>query len=111
MIIELKTKEFEPEFVGKLNFYITTVNELVKDDRDKPTIGILLCKNKDNYEVEFSLKDVNNPIGVSTFHYTELADEMKAVLPSAEKIQNELLSFEQEHEKSSTLRKNKPNIS
>jgi predicted nuclease of restriction endonuclease-like (RecB) superfamily len=99
VIIELKTKEFEPEFVGKLNFYITVVNELVKDGCDKPTIGMLLCKNKDNYEVEFSLKDVNNPIGVSTFHYTELADDIKAALPSAEKLQNELLNFEREHGK------------
>jgi len=96
VIIELKTKEFEPEFVGKLNFYITAINELVKDESDKPTIGILLCKNKDNYEVEFSLKDINNPIGVSTFHYTELADDIKAALPSAEKLQNELLSVERE---------------
>jgi len=99
VIIELKTKKFEPEFVGKLNFYVTAVNELVKDDHDKPTIGMLLCKDKNNYAVEFSLKDVNNPIGVSTFHYTELADEMKAALPSAEKLQNELLNFEREHEK------------
>ena len=96
--IELKTKKFEPEFVGKLNFYITAVNELVKDDHDKPTIGILLCKNKNNYAVEFSLKDVNNPIGVSAFHYTELADEIKAALPSAEELQNELLNFEREHD-------------
>ena len=97
VIIELKTKEFEPEFIGKLNFYITAINDLVKDSHDKPTIGILLCKNKDNYEVEFSLKDVNNPIGVSTFHYTELADDIKAALPSAEELQNELLTFEREH--------------
>jgi len=98
VIIELKTKEFEPEFVGKLNFYITTINELVKDKYDKPTIGMLLCKNKDNYEVEFSLKDINNPIGVSTFHYTELADDIKAALPSAEELQSELLNVEREHE-------------
>ncbi|MDR0231996.1 MAG: PDDEXK nuclease domain-containing protein [Dysgonamonadaceae bacterium] len=97
IIIELKTKEFEPEFVGKLNFYITAVNELVKDDHDKPTVGMLLCKNKDNYEVDFSLKDVNNPIGVSNFHYTELAEDIKAALPSAEELQNELLNFEQEY--------------
>ena len=97
VIIELKTREFEPEFIGKLNFYITAINELIKDNHDKPTIGILLCKNKDNYEVEFSLKDVNNPIGVSTFHYTELADDMKAALPSAEELQNALLNFEREH--------------
>ena len=99
VIIELKTKEFEPEFIGKLNFYITAVNELVKDAHDKATIGMLLCKNKDNYAVEFSLKDVNNPIGVSAFRYTELADEIKAALPSAEELQNELLNFEREHGK------------
>jgi len=99
VIIELKTKTFEPEFVGKLNFYITTINELIKDASDKPTIGILLCKNKNNYAVEFSLKDVNNPIGVSTFHYTELADDMKAALPSEKDLQNELLAFEQKHGK------------
>lgn len=98
VIIELKTKEFEPEFTGKLNFYISAINELLKDDYDKPVIGILLCKNKDNYEVEFSLKDVNNPIGVSSFHYTELADEIKAALPSVEELQNELLIVERELE-------------
>jgi len=102
VIIELKTKEFEPEFVGKLNFYITAINETIKDNLDKPTIGMLLCKNKDNYEVEFSLKDVSNPIGVSTFHYTELADDMKVALPSAEKLQDELLNFEREYEKNKT---------
>jgi len=99
VIIELKTRKFEPEFVGKLNFYITAVNELVKDINDKPTLGMLLCKNKNNYAVEFSLKDVNNPIGVSTFHYTELADDMKAALPTTEELQNELLHFEREHGK------------
>ncbi len=99
VIIELKTREFEPEFIGKLNFYITAINELLKDNYDRPAIGILLCKNKDNYEVEFSLKDVNNPIGISTFHYTELTDDIKAALPSEEDLQNELLTFEREHGK------------
>jgi hypothetical protein len=99
VIIELKTKKFEPEFVGKLNFYITATNELIKDAGDKPTIGMLLCKNKNNYAVAFSLKDVNNPIGVSNFHYTELTDEIKAALPSAETLQNELLSFENKYVK------------
>jgi len=95
VIIELKTKKFEPEFIGKLNFYITAVNELVKSDADKPTIGVLLCKNKDNYKVEFSLKSISNPIGVSSFGYTELPDDIKSVLPSAEELQDELLDFEQ----------------
>jgi predicted nuclease of restriction endonuclease-like (RecB) superfamily len=98
VVIELKMKKFEPEFIGRLNFYISTINELVRDTNDNPTIGMLLCKDKNNYAVEFSLKDVNNPIGVSTFHYTELADEIKSALPTAEVLQNELLKFEQERE-------------
>ena len=107
VIIELKTKKFEPEFVGKLNFYITAVNELVKGEYDRPTMGMLLCKNKNNYAVEYSLKDINNPIGVSTFHYIELTDDMKASLPTAEELQNELLNFERMHEaKQNEKRKN-----
>lgn len=96
IIIELKMKEFEPEFIGKLNFYLTSINELVKNDDDKPTIGILLCKNKDNYVVDFSLKDVNKPIGVSEFTYKELPEEIKNVLPSEKEFQNQLNKLENE---------------
>ncbi|MPM30136.1 putative nuclease YhcG [bioreactor metagenome] len=95
IIIELKLREFEPEFVGKLGFYITAVNELVKDDNDHATIGILLCKNKDNYEVEFSLKDVNSPIGVSEYTYTELPADIQENLPSAEQLKNKLKDAEE----------------
>jgi predicted nuclease of restriction endonuclease-like (RecB) superfamily len=90
IIIELKTTEFEPEFIGKLNFYISALNEFVKENNDQPTIGILLCKNKDNYEVEFALKDVNKPIGVSEYNYTELPIELKDALPSKEQFDNEI---------------------
>lgn len=62
IVIELKLKEFEPEFIGKLNFYISAINEVVKENNDNPTIGILLCKNKDDFEVDFSLRDINKPI-------------------------------------------------
>ncbi|TXH23097.1 MAG: DUF1016 domain-containing protein [Chitinophagaceae bacterium] len=99
VIIELKTTEFEPEFIGKLNYYISVINELEKEDADNPTIGILLCKNKDNYDVEFALKDINKPIGVSTFQYTELAEDIKAALPSDEDFENELKKFAIENEK------------
>jgi hypothetical protein len=99
VVIELKTKRFEPEFVGKLNFYTTVIDELIKDEFDKPTIGILLCKSKDNYVVEFSLKKTNAPIGVSAFHYTELTDELKAALPSEEEFKNALLKFEEDYGK------------
>lgn len=83
-------KEFEPEFIGKLNFYITAINELIKDDSDQPTIGILLCKNKDDFEVEFSLKDINKPIGVSEYHYKELPENIQKNLPTMEDLTEEL---------------------
>ena len=94
IVIELKFKDFEPEFIGKLNFYVSAINELVKDDSDKPTIGILLCKTKDNFEVEFALKDINKPIGVSEFNYTQLPEEIKNELPTMEQFKNELNKLE-----------------
>ncbi len=74
--------EFEPEFIGKLNFYTTAINETIKDEYDKPTIGILLCKTKDDLVVDFSIKDINKPIGVSEFTYTELPTKIREQLPS-----------------------------
>jgi len=94
IVIELKLTEFEPEFIGKLNFYVSAINELVKDDTDQATIGILLCKNKDNYEVEFALKDINKPIGVSEYSYTELPEQVKAEFPSLEALAEELKIIE-----------------
>jgi len=96
VVIELKHQEFEPEFIGKLNFYISAINELVKGEMDLPTIGILLCKNKDNYEVEFALKDVNKPIGVSEYRYTELPEIIKSNLPSLQQLTVELRKIETE---------------
>ncbi len=95
VIIELKTKEFEPEFVGKLNFYLSAIDELVKDENDKPTIGILLCKSKDNLIVEFALKDMNKPIGVSEFLFNELPLNIQREMPTVEELENEL--FKNEH--------------
>ncbi|OQX76021.1 MAG: hypothetical protein B6D61_09430 [Bacteroidetes bacterium 4484_249] len=86
IIIELKMKEFKPEFAGKLNFYVTAVNELVKSKDDKPTIGILLCKNKDDMVVDFSLKDINKPIGVSEFTYKELPEEIRQAIPTENEL-------------------------
>lgn len=90
IVIELKLKDFEPEFVGKLNFYISAINEFVKDETDKPTIGILLCKDKDNFEVEFALKDVHKPIGVSSFTYKELPEEIRLALPEIKELTDTL---------------------
>lgn len=90
VVIELKLQEFQPEFIGKLNFYISAINELVKTQADNDTIGILLCKNKDNFEVEFALKDVNKPIGVSEFTYKELPEEIRNMLPNPDEMNDQL---------------------
>lgn len=90
IVIELKLKDFEPEFVGKLNFYISAINEFVKDETDKPTIGILLCKDKDNFEVEFALRDIHKPIGVSSFTYKELPEEIRLALPEIKELTDTL---------------------
>lgn len=71
VVIELKTVEFEPEFAGKLNFYLSAVDDLIKSENDNPSIGILLCNGKNGIEVEYSLKDINKPIGVSEYTFTE----------------------------------------
>ena len=90
IVIELKVTEFEPEFLGKLNFYLTAINSLVKADDDKPTIGILLCKNKNNVVVDFALKDINKPMGVSEFTYTQLPNEIKEAMPTLEQFTQQL---------------------
>ena len=75
-------REFEPEFIGKHNFYLTAINSLLKEEYDKPTIGILLCKNKNDIVVDFALKDISKPMGVSNFTYQELKDGIKNALPT-----------------------------
>jgi predicted nuclease of restriction endonuclease-like (RecB) superfamily len=96
IIIDLKMNEFEPEYAGKMNFYINAINETIKSKEDKPAIGILLCKNKDNIVVDFSLKDIRNPIGISSFTYTQLPSDIQTELPSPEEWDNELKKAENE---------------
>jgi predicted nuclease of restriction endonuclease-like (RecB) superfamily len=90
VVIELKVTEFEPEFLGKLNFYLSAVNKLVKADDDKPTIGILLCKSKNNLVVDFALQDINKPLGVSEYTYTQLPTELREALPTIEQLTEQL---------------------
>lgn len=95
VVIELKNTKFIPEYSGKLNFYLSAVDSLVKQDDDKPTIGILLCRDKNNIETEFALRDLNKPIGVSEFSLTEIIpEELKSSLPTIEEIENELNKME-----------------
>lgn len=90
VVIELKNKDFAPEHAGKLNFYLTLIDRQVKRDDDNQTIGILLCKGKDNLEVEYALQDIHKPMGVSEFKYTEiLPDHIKSSFPTIEEIEEE----------------------
>ncbi len=91
VVIELKTVKFKPEFTGKLNFYISAVDGILKTKQDNPTIGILICKSKNDTVVEYALRDVHKPIGVSEYTITKnLPDELKTALPSIEEIEAEL---------------------
>lgn len=88
VVIELKTGDFKPEYVGQLNFYLSAVDGILKKEQDNPTIGLLLCKHKNNLVAEYSLKDVSKPIGVSEYRVTGvLPEELAKQLPSVEDIQ------------------------
>lgn len=91
VVIELKTGEFEPEFSGKMNFYVAAVDNLLRTERDDPTIGIILCKSKDKTTVEYALQGMQKPIGVSTFRLsTELPELLQKNLPTVEQLEMEL---------------------
>lgn len=91
VVIELKAVKFKPEFAGKLNFYISAVDGTLKTEADNPTIGIIICKAKNDTVVEYAFKDVHKPIGVSEYMITQnLPDELKSSLPSIEEIEAEL---------------------
>lgn len=96
VVIELKNTRFIPEYAGKLNFYLSAVDSLIKIEDDNPTIGILLCREKNNIEAEFALRDIGKPMGVSEFQITEnLPDNLKSSLPTIEEIENELKNLEE----------------
>lgn len=91
VVIELKTGEFKPEYAGQLNFHLSAVDGILKKEQDNPTIGLLLCKSKNNLVAEYSLKDMTKPIGVSEYRVTSsLPAELEAQLPSVEDIQNRI---------------------
>ena len=91
VVVELKTEKFTPEFAGKLNFYVTAVNKQMKTEQDNPTIGILICKDKDDVVAEYALDDISQPIGIAEYELTKvLREEFKSSLPSVEEIENEL---------------------
>ncbi len=91
VVIDLKVVEFEPEFAGKMNFYLSVVDDQLKTVADQHSIGIILCKNKNKLEVEYALQGMGKPIGVSEFTVTQaLPAELKSILPTVEEFENEL---------------------
>lgn len=91
VVIKLKTGEFEPEHAGKLNFYVTTIDKQLRDDSDNATIGLIICKTKNNIIAEYSLTDLHKPLGISSYELKKiLPKNFKYSLSSIEEIENEL---------------------
>lgn len=87
VVVELKTGDFKPEYAGQLNFYLSAVDEILKKDEDNPSIGLLLCKSKNNIVAEYALRDMSKPIGISEYKLTgSLPGNLKSQLPSIEDI-------------------------
>lgn len=92
VVIELKVVDFKPEFAGKLNFYVAACNKLLRQPDDNPTIGLLLCKSKDQTKVEWAFDSIQNPMGVATYEGIKIKDR----LPSVEELTKRLDMVEQE---------------
>lgn len=91
VVIDLKTTDFKPEFAGKMNFYVNAVNDMLCEEWDNPTIGIVLCKSKNKTIAEFALNSISSPIGISTYKLREeLPPELRDCLPTAEQLEVEL---------------------
>jgi predicted nuclease of restriction endonuclease-like (RecB) superfamily len=92
VVIELKAGKFKPEYAGKLNYYLSAVDTQLKKPVDNPSIGILLCRLKDKIDVEYALRDMNKPIGVSAFELSPtLPDDLKMQFPTVEEMEGGLI--------------------
>ena len=91
IVIELKRGAFKPEYAGKMNFYCSVVDDVLRHETDTPTIGLILCQQQNEVIAEYALRGVDKPIGVSTFELTRaLPSELESSLPSIEQIEQEL---------------------
>lgn len=87
IVIELKNTKFKPEYVGKVNFYLSAVDDLIKSEFDNPSIGIILCREKDKFSAQYALKDINKPIGVSSYEISKyLPKDIIESLPTEDDI-------------------------
>ena len=91
VVVDLKKGEFKPEYAGKMNFYCSAVDDLLRHEHDQPTLGLILCQTKDRIIAEYSLRDIEKPIGVADYELTRaLPDKLASSLPSIEALEAEL---------------------
>jgi hypothetical protein len=93
VVVELKAAAFKPEHAGKMNFYLSAVDDLLKHHDDQPSIGLLLCRSRNRLQVEYALRDIRKPIGVAEWEtriVEHLPKNLKDSLPTVEEIEAEL---------------------
>jgi len=91
VVLELKAGKFKPEYLGKLNFYLSAVDDLLRDESDKSSIGLILCRGENNTIVEYALRDMSKSIGISSYELTRILPEnLRGNLPTIEEIEAEL---------------------
>ena len=95
VVVELKTVPFQPEFAGKLNFYVNAVDDLIKTPSQNPTIGLLICSNKDETEVQYAFRGLQTPIGVASYDNVKIK-EIQEQLPSVEELRGRIRLLEEE---------------
>ena len=94
VVLELKAGKFKPEFLGKLNFYLSAIDDLLREEADKPSVGLILCRGENNTVVEYALRDMSKPIGISSYELTRvLPENLRGNLPTIEEIEAELKSL------------------
>ena len=99
IVCELKAKPFEPEFAGKLNYYVNAVDELLKTDDENPTIGLLVCSDMDKIDVQWSFKGISTPMGVATYNNIRIKD----ALPSQEQLAERVRLLQKELQETKRL--------
>ena len=90
VVIDLKVGDFKPEDAGKMNFYLSALDAQLKHPDDRPSVGIILCRTKDTLIADYALRDLNKPIGVSTYRLGDLPSDLQAELPTVEQLQKVL---------------------
>lgn len=101
VVVELKTGAFRPEHAGKMNFYLSAVDDLLKHPNDQPSIGLLLCRTRNRLQVEYALRDIRKPIGVAEWEtrmVEQLPERLRGSLPTVEELEAELTATRSSHE-------------